>query len=235
MIVNLISSPRTISTALMYAFAQRADTKVVDEPFYAYYLSETKLPHPGFEEIIESQPQDPFVVVKDINQLQAAYPVVFQKGMAHHFLQDFNFLKDWINVFLIRHPAPIIASFSKVITTPTLRDVGIQRQYELFTFLESLGHTPLVIDSNNLLENPAKNLQLLCGSIGLTFEPAMLSWKPGPLAEDGVWARYWYQNVHESSGLAPKAPSETVISPKMQKLVDEAMPYFEYLSNKRLF
>ena len=39
--VALWSGPRNISTALMYAFAQRADTTVVDEPLYAHYLSHT--------------------------------------------------------------------------------------------------------------------------------------------------------------------------------------------------
>ena len=36
--INLISGPRNISTALMYSFAQRPDTFVLDEPFYAFYL-----------------------------------------------------------------------------------------------------------------------------------------------------------------------------------------------------
>ena len=36
--IMLWSSPRNISTALMYSFAQREDTSVMDEPFYAYYL-----------------------------------------------------------------------------------------------------------------------------------------------------------------------------------------------------
>ena len=55
--IMLWSSPRNISTALMYSFAQRSDTKVVDEPFYAYYLTHvnTKVDHPGKREIINSQ------------------------------------------------------------------------------------------------------------------------------------------------------------------------------------
>ena len=54
--INLISGPRNISTALMYSFAQRADTTVVDEPFYGFYLDQTKIPHPGREEVLRSQP-----------------------------------------------------------------------------------------------------------------------------------------------------------------------------------
>ena len=37
-IVCLWSGPRNVSTALMYSFAQRADTVVIDEPLYGHYL-----------------------------------------------------------------------------------------------------------------------------------------------------------------------------------------------------
>ena len=55
--IMLWSSPRNISTALMYSFAQREDTRVLDEPFYAYYLTHVNplADHPGKEEIINSQ------------------------------------------------------------------------------------------------------------------------------------------------------------------------------------
>ena len=36
--ICLWSGPRNISTALMYSFAQRDDTRVVDEPLYGHYL-----------------------------------------------------------------------------------------------------------------------------------------------------------------------------------------------------
>ncbi|MGB1729713.1 MAG: hypothetical protein ACPHF2_06915, partial [Crocinitomicaceae bacterium] len=50
------SGPRNISTTLMYSFAQRKDTKVFDEPLYAFYLSQTNAKdyHPDAELIINS-------------------------------------------------------------------------------------------------------------------------------------------------------------------------------------
>ena len=52
--INLFvwSGPRNISTALMRSFENRKDTKVYDEPFYAYYLKKTNLNHPMKDEII---------------------------------------------------------------------------------------------------------------------------------------------------------------------------------------
>src|SRR5919112_1831482 len=46
------SGPRTLSTATMRSWENRADTVVVDEPFYAYYLAATGLDHPGRDAIL---------------------------------------------------------------------------------------------------------------------------------------------------------------------------------------
>jgi len=56
-VICMWASPRNISTAMMYSFAQRKDVVVVDEPFYAYYLKNVnpKTSHPGKTEILNSQ------------------------------------------------------------------------------------------------------------------------------------------------------------------------------------
>ena len=38
MVISLWSGPRSMSTALMYSFAQRSDTRVLDEPLYGLSL-----------------------------------------------------------------------------------------------------------------------------------------------------------------------------------------------------
>ena len=50
--VCLWSGPRNVSTALMYSFAQRADTKVVDEPLYGHFLRISGAQHPMREEVL---------------------------------------------------------------------------------------------------------------------------------------------------------------------------------------
>ena len=113
--INLLSSPRNISTALMYSFAQRTDTVVVDEPLYAYYLACTEIEHPGQKEILESQSQDAQEVIDRI--IFAPYPqkVLFLKNMAHHMVGfDEQFLEQLINIIFIRNPKQIIVSYAKV-------------------------------------------------------------------------------------------------------------------------
>jgi len=41
-IIAMWSGPRNLSTALMYSFENRGDTKIEDEPFYGYFLSKKK-------------------------------------------------------------------------------------------------------------------------------------------------------------------------------------------------
>ena len=45
--IAMWSGPRNLSTAMMRSFENRQDTTVLDEPFYAHYLSKTGLDHPG--------------------------------------------------------------------------------------------------------------------------------------------------------------------------------------------
>ena len=53
--IAMWSGPRNISTAMMRSFENRKDTFVIDEPFYAYYLSKTGFDHPGREDVLKSQ------------------------------------------------------------------------------------------------------------------------------------------------------------------------------------
>lgn len=232
MIINLISGPRNISTALMYSFAQRTDTKVIDEPFYAYYLDKTDLDHPGKEEVLESMPSDPDKVLEEIKELESDFQIVFVKNMAHHHIGlDWNYMKDMKNVFLIRDPKQLIASFAQVIKNPTLQDIGLKEEADLFDFVKKNGdHSPIVIDSNSILPDPGIGLEKLCRNLQIPFESSMLKWEAGPLAEDGCWAKHWYKNVHNSTGFAKQKTSSRPLPEQCVELYQKALPYYQKLS-----
>ncbi|CAK9167487.1 unnamed protein product, partial [Ilex paraguariensis] len=44
--------PRSLSTSLMYSFAQRDDIEVLDEPLYANFLRATGVDRPYREELL---------------------------------------------------------------------------------------------------------------------------------------------------------------------------------------
>lgn len=230
-VINLISGPRNISTALMYSFAQRPEFTVLDEPFYGYYLTNASLSivHPGEEEIIAEMDHDSQSVVSKINAL-AKEKHVFIKGMAHHYLEENpEHLLHWRNVFLIRHPRKLISSFAKVIETPTLNDIGIKKASELYSFLKEAHQHPIVIDSDELMKNPERYLKKLCAQLNLTFTEKMLHWKQGGIPEDGLWAKYWYKNVHQTIGFQTQQLEPVQIPPRLEPLLEEAMPYYEIL------
>lgn len=231
--INLWSSPRNLSTAMMYSFAQREDTRVVDEPLYAHYLLNipTEAEHPGREEVLASQLNDGQQVVDQVLLGEYEEPVVVFKQMTHHLIElDRSFLRKMDNVLLIRDPLDIIASYSKVITNPTITDIGIGMQYELCRQLEAMGRLTAVVDIRQLLRHPEEVLRILCEEkLGIPFDPRVLSWEAGPRPEDGVWAKYWYKNVHHSTGFQAYQEKVHHLSLRQHVLAEECRPYYEYL------
>jgi hypothetical protein len=231
--INIWSSPRNISTALMYSFAQRNDMTVVDEPLYAHYLRVSGADHPVKEEIINSQ--NPFAenVIRDVILNNYATPYVLHKQMTHHLVDlDWRFLLQSQNVIIIRNPREIIASYAKIITNPTIRDVGIKKQMEVYHFLLDNNKLAAVIDTNELLKNPKKILIALCEELDIHFDDEMLSWNAGARKEDGIWAEYWYANVHRSTGFKKYVKKEVYLSEELEELEKECMPFYEQLFDK---
>lgn len=229
MILNLISGPRNLSTALMYSFAQRRDTRVWDEPFYAVYLSKTGVRHPGGDEVLKAMSADEEHVRAEI-LASGTTPVQFIKNMAHHMevLRE-PFLPEAVNIFLIRDPRQILASYAEVISKPVMRDIGIAYQSVLFNRLRSAGQIPLVVDSGDLLDSPRGVLTALCKACGLAYDQRMEHWSAGPKPYDGVWAPYWYKNVHQSTGFERQLSSSRPLSPHLTDLLDEALKYYQKL------
>ncbi len=235
-VINLISGPRNLSTAIMYSFAQREDTTVLDEPFYGYYLQNASLEnkHPSQEEILQTMELKEEKVVDTINTLSKKNDV-FVKGMAHHYLTKTpKFILNWENVILIRHPKKLIASFAKVIHSPSLNDIGIKKAAELFLFLKQNKNTPIVIDSDELLKNPETYLKKLCLLLNISYSEKMLQWKKGGITEDGIWAKHWYANVHNSEGFSLQKSSNQPLPEHLEPLLKEALPYYETLRNNIL-
>lgn len=229
--INVWSGPRNVSTALMYSFAQRADTRVVDEPLYGHYLRVSRADHPGVDEVLAHMSTDASAVIRDVILGACDRPVLFMKQMAHHLIGlDRSFLAQTTNVLLVRDPAEMLPSLAETLARPTLRDTGLAVQSALLAELQALGQSPPVLDARELLLDPAAVLSQLCDRIGIPFDPAMLSWSPGPRPEDGIWAKYWYHAVHQSSGFQPYRPKQTPVPGWLQPLLAECLPHYQQLS-----
>lgn len=235
--IAMWSGPRNLSTAMMYAFGARPDCAVVDEPFYAAYLAKTGLDHPMRGEILASQPTDPVTVAAALTgPIPGGKPHFYQKHMTQHMIADMprGWMEQAANVFLIRHPARVVASFSAKYDNPTLTDIGFLQQAELFDQVRAAGGDPVVIDSSDIRHAPATMLQRLCAAIGLPFDPAMLSWPTGGHPDDGVWAAHWYGSVHASTGFAPAEGPLPDLPPDRADLAARAMPAYLKLAEFKL-
>ena len=213
--LSVWSGPRNVSTALMYAFRQRPDTLVVDEPLYGHYLEVTRANHPGNDEVMAVMDRDGERVVREVILGPCEARVHFFKNMAHHLTGlDRGFLGGITNVLLTRDPAEMLPSLARQLPSPTLRRGG----------------NPVVFDAKDLLLDPSGVLRRACERLGIPFYEAMLRWPPGPKPEDGVWAKHWYANVHASTGFSPYIPRTGDFPERLKPLLEECLPLYERLS-----
>lgn len=234
--IAMWSGPRNLSTAMMYSFAARGDCVAVDEPFYGAYLAATGMDHPMRDAVIASQSRDPDVVAKQCLYMPNAQ-VFYQKHMTLHMLPDWDlgFMRGLTNVFLIRHPARVVASYAKKREAPTLLDIGFVQQAELFDRVaQDIGRAPLVLDSADVRDDPRGTLMRLCAALGIPFTDRMLSWPAGPKPHDGVWAPHWYDQVWQSTGFGGAEGDLPDLPADFQRLSDAAMPYYEHLLPHRI-
>jgi hypothetical protein len=235
--IAMWSGPRNISTAMMRAFENRPDTAVIDEPFYAAYLTLTGIDHPLREKVLAVHESD---WRKVIGILTGAVPqgraVFYQKHMTHHMLPEID--RSWMaqcrNAFLIRAPEAVLASYSTKRAAFLPADIGFASQRELFAReADRLGKAPPVIDAEDVLRDPRKALTALCAALEIEFSERMLHWPAGARPADGAWAPAWYDSVERSTGFAsprlcPPLPTE------LMTIADGVRPHYEYLSRYRL-
>jgi hypothetical protein len=237
--IAMWSGPRNISTAMMRAWGNRADTAVIDEPLYAYYLETTGKKHPISDEVIAHGQTDWRKIVAQLtkDQIPGNKRIVFQKQMTHHLLPEMD--REWIvdltNCFLIREPREVILSYIKKNPDPALEDLGLTQQSEIFDFVrERTNSVPPVVDARDVLENPERTLRALCHTIGVEFDKAMLSWPPGLRETDGIWAKHWYDAVARSTSFEKYKPREGEVPDSLHDIYQRCRDCYGKLYPHRL-
>lgn len=202
--IAMWSGPRNLSTAMMRSFSGRADCFVSDEPFYGAYLKETDDPQPMMEAVIASMDCDWHSVARSLEGPPPdGSPIWYQKHMAHHMEGpiDIADLAGMRHAFLIRDPLRVAASYADKRSSIRPGHLGVGRQHEYFLRIADRdGVAPPVIDSADILADPAPMLAKLCAALGIAWDPGMLAWAKGPHPQDGVWGVHWYDKVNVSTG-----------------------------------
>jgi Sulfotransferase domain len=227
------SGPRNISTAMMRAWENRGDCAVSDEPLYAHYLAATGLDHPGRDDVIKAGDTDWRRVASRLTgPVPDRQPLWYQKHMTHHLLPGMG--SAWVhslyNIFLIRDPALVVASYLRSRATVVADDIGLRQQERLFDEVaQRLGRAPPVIDAERFLRDPRGQLETLCQRLGVAFTERMLHWPAGPRESDGIWAPHWYAAVWKSTGFEPLRERQVSLEGAALQAADDCRPAYETL------
>ena len=150
--------------------------------------------------------------------------------MTHHLINiNLDFLSQTQNIIFIRNPKQIIASYAQVRDNVTMQDIGIEMQWQLFNHLTKNKLSCIVLDSNEILKSPENVLQQYVIALQISFTEKMLHWPAGVKPYDGIWAKYWYENVHRSTGFEKQKTSERNLPEHLQSLYEESKIFYEQL------
>src|SRR5207245_11795573 len=91
-----------------------------------------------------------------------------------------------------------------------------------------------VVGAKDDLQKPELILRLLCDAVGVKFNQAMLSWPLGLRDTDGVWAKYWYDEVATSTSFQPYEPKEGIVPDRLREIYGRCYESYERLYQHRL-
>jgi hypothetical protein len=139
-------------------------------------------------------------------------------------------------VFLIRSPERVIASYRQKMPSVSAEDIGIVRQRELFDEITAIiGERPPVVDSVDILNNPAHMLRQLCLALDVPWcEGAMTQWTAGSRPTDGVWASHWYGAVESSTQFSSPSLSSPQLDEVDRALAADMMVHYEAMAAFKL-
>jgi hypothetical protein len=177
--------------------AERGDFLPVHEPFS--YLAEF-----GFAPVGEARVTSEAELIGALRDLAGQGPVFVKDTTDERYagvLADRCFLaEEAIHTFLIRHPRETIASYQALNPEVAMHQIGFEAQYEIFSAVaRATGHAPVVVDSDDLVRDPAGTVAAYCAEIGIEFRPEALTWEPEDRDE---WApsKRWHETAAASTG-----------------------------------
>ncbi|XP_020986066.1 branched-chain-amino-acid aminotransferase-like protein 2 isoform X3 [Arachis duranensis] len=229
-VIHSWSSPCSLSTSLMYSFAQRDDVEVLDEPLYANFLRVSGLHKPYRDQLLSKMESDGNKVVKDIISRPGSKKYRFCKHMSKQKVLGLteDLMKNGKHFILIRNPLDILSSFDND-ALPTFSELGFVELVCIYSELYELGKPPVVIDAAELQQDPEDTLRGLCNDLEIPYQPAMLKWEAGPKSIDGLWAPWRYKTVHKSTGFKQERKDLQPFPFSLYALLEQSLPLYNLL------
>jgi hypothetical protein len=208
---------------------ERDDHVVVHEPF-------SRVVDFGEVEVGDRVAHSERDVLAALRAGAADKPVFFKDTTDFHYpalLADEDFLSAATHTFIIRDPAEAIASHHALNPDLGREEIGFARLYEIFTAVQdATGTTPVVIDSDDLLDRPAQTVRAYCAAVGIPFLAEALSWEPGMRSEWKTTSR-WHESTSQTAGFkrgTGEGAQKVEADPVLRAHRDYHQPYYEKLS-----
>ena len=240
-ILALWAVPRSTSTAFEWMMRQRGDMECFHEPFgEAWYQGEAPL-WPRATAESKRTPGLTLESVLETLKAAAARGPVFSKDFPHYIdhMWDDDLLALFTHSFLIRDPAKTLTSMFDKWPDFHVKEVGFAEQRALFDRIaERDGRAPPVLDSDDLLEDPHRMVELWCRAVGIPFMPEALSWAPGARDEVSWWdGGSFHAKLRNSDGLKPQPRRYIDLAEapaRVREVHEDVLPHYQHLHRHRL-
>jgi len=241
-IIALWAVPRSTSTAFEWMVRQRGDLDCLHEPYgEAWYQGEDPL----WPRLSEDSLRTPGLTLESVHadlRRRAGQGPVFIKDFPHYVdhMWDEDMHEMFVHSFLIRDPAKTITSMYDKWPDFHEDEAGFPEQRALFDRIADIkGTPPPVIDSDDLLEDPHRMVELWCEAVGIEFMEDALSWGPGAREEVSWWdGGSFHQNLRDSDGLKPQPRSGYIdieeAPDRVREAYDRMRPHYAHLHSHRL-
>jgi hypothetical protein len=239
-IYALWTHPRSISTAFERVMIERGDLKILHEPFSYYYYVKQDDATIEQQYVDPEHPTDYGEIKRHIRANTKEKPVFFKDMCAHCFeplAGDDAFLRELHNTFLIRDPAKAIASYYAMNPKVTLEEIGLEQISAIFEKVAEMdGQAPIVVDADDLEEDPDGIIRAYCRRLDLPFIPEAMSWAPEHQEQWDIW-KDWHTDAAKSTGIQKSMEScEVTIdnSDRLKRFYDELWPFYERMYRHRI-
>ncbi|XP_033639227.1 branched-chain-amino-acid aminotransferase-like protein 1 [Asterias rubens] len=209
-------------------------------------------------------------------QLEADYQskkVIIAKELAHFFNRRYKLIPTgYQHVFLIRNPYKVFPSWKKLLIEfselsgrkfelgdpvldqfPEVTKPGVA--YKEITNLwlhikeNNLDTDPIIIDSDDLLQNPKEILSAVFSRVGIPYSDSLLSWEAGVSVVDQwmvsgthkkkIEHTETFKNFRNTTGFKKpvhesELPDLATFPPDVQRCIENSMPYYLKLFDQRL-
>jgi hypothetical protein len=239
-IYALWTHPRSVSTAFERVMMERGDLKILHEPFsYLYYVHQDRATI-SQQHVDPEHPTDYEGIKAHICAAAARQPVFFKDMCSHCFeplVADETILNQINNTFLVRDPAKAIASYYAMNPDVSLEEIGLMQISRVFERVADLkGEAPIVVDADDLEDNPDGIIRAYCRRLGLAFIPEAMTWNPGHKAEWEIW-KDWHRDAAQSTGIQKSMETFEVTidnSDHLKGFYDRLKPFYDRIYAHRI-